>query len=70
MCNGRRQHHSDLENALRLATVVILLLAGGAEVLGAEAPMIAVKIAMPQTIWHPGDKVRLHTSRKITSATN
>src|SRR5882757_2641418 len=59
MCNGRR-HHSDLENALLLATVVILLLAGGAERLGAEAPMIAVKIAMPQTIWHPGDKVRLH----------
>jgi hypothetical protein len=27
---------------------------------GAEAPTIAVKIAMPQPTWHSGDRVRLH----------
>jgi hypothetical protein len=61
MTKGGRQCHGYWANAQRLATITILLiLAGSCIGVAAEAPMIAVKIAMPQTTRHSGDRVRLH----------
>jgi hypothetical protein len=60
MRNAKRVHHEYWPKALRLLAIVALTVSGTHRGWASEAgPMLTVRIDMPETVVHPGDRVKL-----------